>query len=67
MTELSASPEISVVVPVFNEEENITILQKELESALAGTDHETVFVDDGSTDQNRWQDFAIIDGSPDSV
>ncbi len=51
MIERSVSPEISVIVPVFNEEENITILQKELENALAGTDHEIVFVDDGSTDQ----------------
>jgi dolichol-phosphate mannosyltransferase len=43
-------PEVSVVVPVFNEEENIILLQSELESALAGTDHEIIFVDDGSTD-----------------
>jgi len=45
------SPELSVVVPVFNEEENISILQGELASALAGTNHEIIFVDDGSTDQ----------------
>ena len=50
MTESLTTPQLSVVVPVFNEEENITILQSELETALAGTDHEIVFVDDGSTD-----------------
>jgi dolichol-phosphate mannosyltransferase len=47
-----ASPAVSVVVPVFNEEENIPILQGELRSALARIDHEIVFVDDGSTDRS---------------
>ena len=51
MTEPLTSPHLSVVVPVFNEEENIAILQSELETALTGTNHEIVFVDDGSTDQ----------------
>jgi len=41
---------ISVVIPLFNEEENIADLQAELASALAGIDHEIVFVDDGSKD-----------------
>lgn len=43
-------PRVSVVVPLFNEEENVSILQSELRVALAGTDHEIIFVDDGSTD-----------------
>src|SRR4051812_27987303 len=60
MPELSSSaammeswhgPELSIVVPVFNEEENIAILQSELATALAGTDYEIIFVDDGSTDR----------------
>jgi dolichol-phosphate mannosyltransferase len=46
------SPAVSVVVPVFNEEDNISILQSELRSALSGIDHEIVFVDDGSTDRS---------------
>src|SRR4051812_28703366 len=50
MTETQALPDISVVVPVFNEEENIALLQSELTTALAGTQHEIVFVDDGSSD-----------------
>ena len=45
-------PAVSVVVPVFNEEENISILQAEIRSALEGTDYEIVFVDDGSTDRS---------------
>ncbi|MBV9618894.1 MAG: glycosyltransferase family 2 protein [Verrucomicrobia bacterium] len=48
----SASPAVSVVVPVFNEEENISILQSELRAALAGLDHEIIFIDDGSTDRS---------------
>jgi dolichol-phosphate mannosyltransferase len=46
------SPAISVVVPVFNEEENMSILQSELRSALTGLDYEIVFVDDGSVDRS---------------
>ena len=45
------SPAVSVIVPVFNEEENVPILQAELRAALRGVDHELIFVDDGSTDQ----------------
>ena len=41
----------SVVVPLFNEEENMSILQSELRAALAGVDHEIIFVDDGSIDR----------------
>jgi dolichol-phosphate mannosyltransferase len=37
-------------VPLFNEEENISILQSELRAALDGLDYEIVFVDDGSVD-----------------
>ncbi len=50
MSDSTESPEISVVVPVFNEEENLPILQSELRAALGGLDHEIIFVDDGSTD-----------------
>jgi dolichol-phosphate mannosyltransferase len=51
MTQTAASPEISVVVPLFNEEESVPILQSELRVALSGFDHEIVFVDDGSVDR----------------
>lgn len=43
--------EVSVVVPLYNEEENISILQRELTDALTGLDYEIIFVDDGSRDQ----------------
>jgi dolichol-phosphate mannosyltransferase len=44
------APDISVVVPVYNEEENVATLQHEIETALSGRDFEIVFVDDGSRD-----------------
>ncbi len=42
---------LSVVIPLYNEEDNIATLQKELAAALNGIEHEIVFVDDGSKDQ----------------
>jgi dolichol-phosphate mannosyltransferase len=45
------APAVSVIVPLYNEEENVPILQGELETALAAFNHEIVFVDDGSTDE----------------
>lgn len=41
---------LSVIVPVYNEAENVPILQSELTKALKEIDHEIIFVDDGSTD-----------------
>jgi dolichol-phosphate mannosyltransferase len=52
MSDATSPPAISVVVPVFNEEENMSILQSELRAALAGRDYEIVFVDDGSADRS---------------
>jgi len=42
---------VSVVVPLYNEEESVAILQRELTDALTGLDYEIIFVDDGSRDQ----------------
>jgi dolichol-phosphate mannosyltransferase len=50
MTETTSAPALSVIVPIFNEEENMSILQSELGAALVGRDYEIIFVDDGSTD-----------------
>jgi glycosyltransferase involved in cell wall biosynthesis len=49
-TQATSSPAISVVVPLFNEEESIGILQSELSAALKDFDYEIIFVDDGSLD-----------------
>ena len=51
VTETTKSPAVSVIVAVFNEEDNISILQSELGRALSGIEHEIVFVDDGSSDR----------------
>jgi dolichol-phosphate mannosyltransferase len=45
------TPEVSVIIPVFNEEGSVTQLQTELELALHGISHELLFVDDGSRDR----------------
>jgi glycosyltransferase involved in cell wall biosynthesis len=50
MTEEPNSPAVSVVVPLFNEEESISLLQAELSAALKDFQYEIVFVDDGSAD-----------------
>jgi glycosyltransferase involved in cell wall biosynthesis len=42
--------ELSVVVCVYNEQENIRPMVEAIENALVGFDYEMVFVDDGSTD-----------------
>jgi dolichol-phosphate mannosyltransferase len=52
MTDSGKFPAVSVVVPVFNEAENISILQDELFRALAGLDYELIFIDDGSSDRS---------------
>jgi dolichol-phosphate mannosyltransferase len=45
-----AVPQVSVVVPLYNEEENVPELQRQLTEAMGGFTHELIFVDDGSTD-----------------
>jgi dolichol-phosphate mannosyltransferase len=43
-------PELSVVVPVCNEAENVGPLALEIDRALRQVRHEIIFIDDGSTD-----------------
>lgn len=47
-------PEISIVVPVFNEAESLPVLDEEIRRAMAATgrDYEVIYVDDGSTDES---------------
>lgn len=44
---------VSIVVPVYNEEDNVSLLYEELRQVLSGMsrDCEIIFVDDGSRDQ----------------
>jgi len=43
-------PELSVIVPTFNERDNVTVLYRRLEAVLANVAWEVVFVDDNSPD-----------------
>ena len=45
-----AALRLSVVVPLFNEAENVALLQAEIDAALAGLAFELILVDDGSSD-----------------
>ncbi len=45
--------ELSVVITVMNEEDNIRPLVEAIDKALSGIDYEVIFVDDGSTDATR--------------
>jgi dolichol-phosphate mannosyltransferase len=49
---MTPQPDLSVVFPVYNEEENIPILLDEIVGALRGTSFEMVAVDDGSVDRS---------------
>lgn len=44
------APDLSVVIPVCNEQDNVVPLAREIAVALAGRHFEVLFVDDGSTD-----------------
>jgi glycosyltransferase involved in cell wall biosynthesis len=41
---------LSVIIPLFNEEDNVVPLQEEIADALRGRDYELILVDDCSTD-----------------
>jgi glycosyltransferase involved in cell wall biosynthesis len=62
---LEHQPELSVVIPVFNEEGNITVLHSRLTAVLEDThlDYEIIFVDDGSSDDclNQLQHLSVKD------
>src|SRR5689334_20239885 len=52
-----ARPKLSIVIPVFNEEETIPELERRLRALFAGLDSvggawEAVFIDDGSKDRS---------------
>jgi len=55
---MTPAPELSVVVPLYNEEPNLLLLLGEVTKALrpAGIHYELILVDDGSTDRT----FALL-------
>lgn len=44
---------ISILIPAYNEEENIVLIHKELKKVLSSYNYEIIFVDDGSTDDTE--------------
>ena len=58
--------ELSVVVPMFNEVDNVPLLWEELDTALAkvGRRTEIIFVDDGSTDGSATVVQALMERDP---
>jgi dolichol-phosphate mannosyltransferase len=44
-------PQVSIIIPDYNEEGSVAQLQRELELALKNVSHELVFVNDGSRDR----------------
>lgn len=62
----AGEPGLSVVIPVYNEQENLAPLHQGLMAALAGLprDYEIIYVDDGSSDGSlaKLQEIAAADG-----
>src|SRR5215831_11733895 len=58
--------EISVVLPVFNEERNVELVYQELHAVLneLGRSYEIIFVDDGSTDSSYRKLCALSESDP---
>jgi glycosyltransferase involved in cell wall biosynthesis len=65
-TEVGAKPEVSVFLPVYNEEPNLLPLHAKLDEALKALGHtaEVIYVDDGSSDGslNVLREIARLDG-----
>jgi len=60
------SLDLSVVVPLYNEEESVDLLHRKISDALKGTDldYEIIFVDDGSRDATLERAIAISKKDP---
>ncbi len=61
--------DLSVVLPVYNEEENIRLVHEELKSVLDALPlrYEIIYVDDGSRDSSRQQIIALAEAEPQIV
>ena len=52
--------QFTIIVPVYNEEDNVHPLVKQISEALVNFDYEIIYVDDGSTD-NTIKNLKTID------
>ncbi len=44
---------LSIILPLYNEEESLIELQQKLENSLSNFDHEIIYINDGSRDQSE--------------
>lgn len=62
---LASTPELSVVIPVHEEQENVAPLADEIDATLGGVvEYEVVFVDDASTDATFARLTQLSQGNP---
>lgn len=64
MQKLVESPSVSLVVPIYNEEGNITPLVASIVEACRSLSHEILLVDDGSSDGSKAELAAVAAGNP---
>ena len=57
--------EISIVIPILNEEESILPLYKKIKSELTNLEKEIIFINDGSSDNSYKLISEIINQDPD--
>ena len=50
---LKSNPLLSLVVPLYNEEENVSILCEKVERALTNYKYELILIDDCSNDNTK--------------
>lgn len=61
---MTDGPRLSVLVPVYNEEENLEPLSGEIRKALSSLDYEAIFVDDGSVDRSYEKIREMVKAEP---
>jgi glycosyltransferase involved in cell wall biosynthesis len=49
---MESDVKISVIIPVYNEEESLPLLNQAIMDAMGGFTYEVIYVDDGSTDES---------------
>ena len=61
--------DLSVVLPVYNEEENVSLVHQELRDVLDGLGlrYEIIYVDDGSRDASARKIIELAAAAPDTV
>lgn len=49
---MESDVKISIIIPVYNEEESLPLLNQAITDAMGGLPYEVIYVDDGSTDES---------------